>query len=50
MDEEGYLFGYRFDLSDSIRNPATLEINTFYHRWVKRAVVPFRQAVRLVTA
>ena len=50
MDEEAYLFGYRFDLSDSIRNPATLEINTFYHRWVKRAVVPFRQAVRLVTA
>ena len=50
LDEEGYLFGYRFDLSDSIRNPATLEINTFYHRWVKRAVVPFRQAVRLVTA
>ena len=50
MDEEAYLFGYRFDVSDSIRNPATLEINTFYHRWVKRAVVPFRQAVRLVTA
>ena len=50
MDDEGYLFGYRIDLSDSIRNPATLEINTFFHRWVKRAVVPFRQAVRLVTA
>lgn len=50
MDEEAYLFGYRFDVSDSIRNPATLEINTFYHRWIKRAVVPFRQAVRLVTA
>ena len=50
LDEEAYLFGYRFDVSDSIRNPATLEINTFYHRWIKRAVVPFRQAVRLVTA
>ena len=50
LDDEAYMFGYRFDVSDSIRNPATLEINTYYHRWVKRAVVPFRQAVRLVTA
>ena len=50
LDEEAYLFGYRFNVSDSIRNPATLAINTFYHRWVKRAIVPFRQAVRLVTA
>ena len=50
MDEEAYLFGYRFDVAQSISNPATLEINTFYHRWVKRAVVPFRQAVRLVHA
>lgn len=50
IDEEGYLYGYRFEVSDSMRNPATLEIDTFFHRWVKRAVVPFRQAVRLVTA
>ena len=49
IDEEGYLWGSRFDVAQSINNPATLEINTYYHRWVKRAVVPFRQAVRLVT-
>ena len=50
LDREAYLWGSRIDLAQSINNPATLEINTFYHRWVKRAVVPFRQAVRLVTA
>lgn len=50
LDEEAYLFGYRIDMAQSINNPATMEINTFYHRWIKRAVVPFRQAVRLVTA
>ena len=49
MDDEGYLWGYRFAVSDSIKNPRTLEINTYYHAWIKRAVVPFRQAVRLVT-
>ena len=49
LDEEAYLWGYRFVVTDSIRNPRTLEINTFYHAWVKRAVVPFRNAVRLVT-
>ena len=50
MDEEAYLWGYRFNVAQSISNPATLEVNTFYHAWVKRAVVPFRQAVALVTA
>ena len=49
LDEEAYLWGYRFAVSDSIRNPRTLEIFTYYHAWVKRGVVPFRQAVRLVT-
>ena len=50
LDVEGYLFGNRIDMAQSILNPATLDIVTWYHRWVKRAVVPFRQAVRLVTA
>ena len=50
LDKEAYLWGSRIDMAQSINNPATLEINTFYHRWIKRAVVPFRQAVRLVTA
>lgn len=50
LDKEAYLFGYRIDIAQSINNPATLEIDTYYHRWIKRAVVPFRQAVRLVTA
>ena len=50
LDEEAYLWGSRIDLAQSINNPRTLEICTYYHRWVKRAVVPFRQAVRLVTA
>lgn len=49
LDEEAYLWGNRIDIAQSINNPATLEINTYYHRWVKRAFVPFRQAVRLVT-
>ena len=50
IDDEGYLWGYRFNVAQNMPNPATLEINTFYHAWVKRAVVPFRQAVALVTA
>ena len=48
MDEEAYLFGNRIDLAQSILNPKTMEINTYYHRWIKRAGVPFRQAVRLL--
>lgn len=50
MDDEAYLWGYRFNVSQSILNPATLENNTYYHAWIKRAVVPFRQAVKLVVA
>ena len=50
MDEEAYLWGYRLNVAQSQPNAATLDINTYYHAWVKRAVVPFRQAVRLVTA
>lgn len=50
LDKEAYMYGSRIDVAQSINNPATLEINTYYHRWVKRAVVPFRQAVRLVNA
>ena len=50
LDDEAYLWGYRFNVAQSMPNPATLEINTFYHAWVKRAVVPFRQAVALVHA
>ena len=50
LDDEAYLWGYRFNVAQNMPNPATLEINTFYHAWVKRAVVPFRQAVALVTA
>lgn len=49
LDDEAYLWGNRIDMAQSIANPKTLEINTYYHRWLKRAVVPFRQAVRLVT-
>ena len=49
LDDEAYLWGYRFNVAQNQPNAATLEINTFYHAWVKRAVVPFRQAVALVT-
>ena len=49
LDEEAYLWANRIDIAQSINNPVTLEIETYYHRWVKRAFVPFRQAVRLVT-
>ena len=48
LDDEAYLFGNRIDLAQSILNPKTMEINTYYHRWIKRAGVPFRQAVRLL--
>jgi hypothetical protein len=48
LDEEAYLWGYRFQVSQSIVNPANLTMENYYHSWVKRAVVPFRQAVRLV--
>ena len=48
LDEEAYLWGYRFAVSQSIVNPANLTVENYYHAWVKRAVVPFRQAVRLV--
>ena len=50
LDEEAYLWGYRFNVSQNIINPANLTIEEYYHAWVKRAVVPFRQAVALVTA
>ena len=49
VDDEGYLWGYRFNVAQNQPNASTLEINTFYHAWVKRAIVPFRQAVALVT-
>lgn len=48
LDEEAYLWGYRFNVQQSIVNPANLTIEEYYHSWVKRAVVPFRQAVRLL--
>lgn len=50
LDEEAYLWGYRFNVSQNIVNPANLTIEEYYHAWVKRGVVPFRQAVALVTA
>lgn len=50
LDEEAYLWGYRFNVSQNIINPANLTIEEYYHAWVKRGVVPFRQAVALVTA
>ena len=50
LDEEAYLWGYRFNVSQNIINPANLTIEEYYHAWVKRALVPFRQAVRLVHA
>ena len=50
LDEEGYMWGYRFNVSQNIINPANLTIEEYYHAWVKRALVPFRQAVRLVHA
>ncbi len=50
LDEEAYLWGYRFNVSQNIINPANLTIEEYYHAWVKRAVVPFRQAVALVHA
>ena len=50
LDEEAYLWGYRINVAQNIINPANLTIEEYYHRWVKRAGVPFRNAVRLVKA
>lgn len=50
LDEEGYMWGYRFNVSQNIVNPANLTIEEYYHAWIKRSVVPFRQAVALVHA
>lgn len=49
LDEEAYLWGYRFSVAQNIVNPANLTIEEYYHAWVKRAGVPFRNAVRLLT-
>lgn len=48
LDDEAFMWGYRFVVTDSIRNPKTLAINTYYHAWVKRAFVPWRNCVQLV--
>ena len=50
LDEEAYLWGYRINVAQNIINPANLTIEEYYHRWVKRAGVPFRNAVRLMKA
>lgn len=50
LDEEAYMWGYRFNVSGSIYNPKTLKMNHYQHAWIKRAVVPFRNAVRLKSA
>ena len=49
LDEEALVWGYRINTTTSILNPATLEINTFLHQWIKWGLVPVRNAVRLVT-
>lgn len=48
VDDEAFMWGYRFVVTDSIRNPKTLAIDTYYHAWVKRAFVPWRNCVQLV--
>lgn len=48
LDSEALLWGFRINITQSIVNPRTLEINTFYHAWIKRGVVPFRNAVRIL--
>ena len=48
LDKEAYLWGYRFQVTQSIVNPKTLEICTYYHAWIKRGFVPFRNGVRLI--
>lgn len=48
LDDEALIYGFRLNVTQSIVNPRTLEINTFYHAWIKRGLVPFRNAVRLL--
>ena len=45
MDERAYVYGYRINFTQSIINPRNMFINTFHHRWTKRGVVPFYNAV-----
>lgn len=47
LDKEAYLYGFRFKVASSIFNPKTLKINIYNHAWIKRGLVPFRQAVQL---
>lgn len=49
LDEESLVWGYRINTTTSIMNPATLDINTFLHQWVKYGLLPVRNAVRLLT-
>jgi hypothetical protein len=45
MDDRSYVYGYRINFTQSIMNPRNMYINTFHHRWTKRGVVPFYNAV-----
>lgn len=45
MDDRSYVYGYRINFTQSIMNPRNMFINTYHHRWVKRGVVPFYNAV-----
>lgn len=49
LDEEALVWGYRINTTTSIMNPATLDVNTFLHQWVKYGILPVRNAVRLLT-
>lgn len=47
MDERSYVYGLRINFVQSIINPRNMMINTFNHKWVKRGIVPFYNAVIL---
>lgn len=47
MDERSYVYGQRINFVQSIMNPRNMFINTFNHKWIKRGIVPFYNAVIL---
>ena len=48
MDERAYVYGTRIQFTQSIMNPRNMCINTFSHKWTKRGIVPFYNAIQIL--
>lgn len=50
LDPQAFRYGHRIKTMLSNLNGRTIEINQFLHDWIKVAVLPFKNAVKLLTA